>query len=64
MRPGGLAARFSYPVQMQPKGIKMKKARSVRVSDALWHKVKLKAKEEDKTVSEIIVEHLRDYVKA
>ena len=42
----------------------MKKIRSVRVSDALWYKVKLKAKEEDKTVSEVIVEHLREYVKA
>jgi hypothetical protein len=42
----------------------MKKARSVRVSDSLWFKVKLKAKEEGKTVSEVIVEHLREYVKA
>lgn len=51
-------------MQLQPKGIKMKKIRSVRVSDSLWHKVKNKAKAEDKTVSEVIVEHLRDYVKA
>lgn len=42
----------------------MKKIRSVRVSDSLWYKVKLKAKEEDRTVSEVIVDYLRDYVKA
>lgn len=42
----------------------MKKIRSVRVSDALWTKVQAKAKQEDKTVSEVIVEHLREYVKA
>jgi hypothetical protein len=49
---------------MQSKGEEVKKIRSVRVSDALWYKVKLKAKQEDKTVSEVIVEHLREYVKA
>lgn len=42
----------------------MKKIRSVRVSDSLWYKVKLKAKQEDKTVSEVIVDYLREYVKA
>lgn len=42
----------------------MKKARSIRVSDALWYKVKLKATEEDKTVSQVIVDFLREYVKA
>lgn len=42
----------------------MKKIRSVRVSDVLWTKVQAKAKQEDKTVSEVIVEHLREYVKA
>lgn len=42
----------------------MKKIRSVRVSDSLWFKVKLKAKQEDKTVSEVIVDYLREYVKA
>lgn len=41
----------------------MKKARSVRVSDALWYKVQLKAKEEDKTVSQVITDFLREYVK-
>ena len=64
MRPGWLAARFSYPMQMQSKGIKMKKIRSVRVSDSLWVKVQAKAKEEERSVSEVIVEHLREYVKA
>lgn len=42
----------------------MKKIRSVRVSDSLWFKAKLKAKEEDRTVSEVIIEFLREYVKA
>lgn len=42
----------------------MKKIRSVRVSDALWAKVQKKAKEEERSVSEVIVEHLREYVKA
>lgn len=42
----------------------MKKIRSVRVSDALWFKVKLKAKEEERSVSEVIVEYLREYIKA
>jgi hypothetical protein len=42
----------------------VKKIRSVRVSDSLWYKVKLKAKEEDKTVSEVITNALRDYVKS
>jgi predicted transcriptional regulator len=42
----------------------MKKARSIRVSDALWVKVKLKARQEDKTVSQIVVDFLREYVKA
>jgi hypothetical protein len=49
---------------MQSKGIKMKKIRSVRVSDSLWVKVQAKAKEEERSVSEVIVEHLREYVKA
>jgi predicted transcriptional regulator len=40
----------------------MKKARSIRVSDSLWYKVKLKAKEEDTTVSAVIVDFLRKYV--
>lgn len=42
----------------------MKKIRSVRVSDSLWFKVKLKAKEEERSVSEVIVDYLREYVKA
>lgn len=42
----------------------MKKIRSVRVSDSLWFKVKLKAKEEERSVSEVIVDYLREYIKA
>ena len=42
----------------------MKKIRSVRISDALWYKVKLKAKEEDRSVSEVIIYYLREYIKA
>jgi hypothetical protein len=51
-------------MQMQSKGKQMKKIRSVRVSDALWLKVQAKAKSEEKTVSEVIVEHLREYIKS
>lgn len=42
----------------------MKKIRSVRISDALWYKVKLKAKEEDRSVSDVIIYYLREYIKA
>ena len=42
----------------------MEKPRSIRVSDALWYKVKLKAAEEDKTVTQVVINALRDYVKA
>ena len=45
------------------KGEQMKKIRSVRVSDSLWQKVKAKAKAEDKSVSEVITNALRDYVR-
>lgn len=41
----------------------MKKARSIRVSDLLWAKVKHKAKQEDKTVTQVVINALRDYVK-
>ncbi len=41
----------------------MKKQRSIRVSDALWYKVKMKAIEEDRTITEVIITALRDYVK-
>lgn len=41
----------------------MKKIRSVRISDALWYKVKLKAKEEDRSVSDVIIYYLREYIK-
>jgi hypothetical protein len=41
----------------------MKKPRSIRVSDALWFKVKLKAAEEDTTITQVVINALRDYVK-
>ena len=41
----------------------MKKARSIRVSDLLWAKVKSKAKQEETTVSQVVINALRDYVK-
>jgi hypothetical protein len=41
----------------------MKKIRSVRVSDQLWAKAKAKAQSEGKTVSEVIVDYLKEFVK-
>jgi predicted HicB family RNase H-like nuclease len=41
----------------------MKKIRSVRVSEQVWVKAKAKAKSEGKTVSELIVDFLKEYVK-
>jgi macrodomain Ter protein organizer (MatP/YcbG family) len=41
-----------------------KKARSVRVSDQVWAKAKAKAREEGTTVSELIVDFLKAYIKA
>ena len=41
----------------------VKKARSVRVSDSLWTAVKAKAAADQKSVSEVIVDALKAYVR-
>jgi hypothetical protein len=41
----------------------VKKARSVRVSDSLWQAVKDKAETDQKSVSEVIVDALKAYVR-
>jgi predicted transcriptional regulator len=41
----------------------VKKARSVRVSDSLWQAVKDKAESDQKSVSEVIVDALKAYVR-
>jgi predicted transcriptional regulator len=41
----------------------VKKARSVRVSDQLWAAVKAQAAAESKSVSEVIVDALKAYVR-
>lgn len=41
----------------------VKKMRSVRVSDSLWAAVKARAAAEEKTVSEVIVDALKAYVR-
>jgi hypothetical protein len=41
----------------------VKKARSVRVSDSLWQAVKDKAQADQKSVSEVIVDALKAYVR-
>jgi hypothetical protein len=41
----------------------VKKARSVRVSDSLWQAVKDKALVDQKSVSEVIVDALKAYVR-
>jgi len=41
----------------------VKKARSVRVSDSLWAAVKAKASADQKSVSEVIVDALKAYVR-
>jgi hypothetical protein len=41
----------------------VKKARSVRVSDSLWQAVKDKAQIDQKSVSEVIVDALKAYVR-
>lgn len=41
----------------------MKKIRSIRVSDQLWAKAKAKARSEGKTVSEVVVDYLKEFVK-
>jgi len=40
-----------------------KKARSVRVSDSLWQAVKDKAVSDQKSVSEVIVDALKAYIR-
>jgi hypothetical protein len=37
--------------------------RTIRVSDAIWDAVKLKAAEEKRTVTDVIVSALREYLK-
>jgi predicted HicB family RNase H-like nuclease len=41
----------------------VKKARSVRVSDSLWSAVKAQAAAEQKSVSEVIVDALKAYIR-
>jgi len=41
----------------------VKKARSVRVSDSLWQAVKDKAETDQKSVSEVIVDALKAYIR-
>jgi len=41
----------------------VKKARSVRVSDSLWQAVKDKALADHKSVSEVIVDALKAYIR-
>jgi predicted HicB family RNase H-like nuclease len=41
----------------------MKKIRSVRVSEQLWRRAQAKAKAEGKTISEVIVDFLKEFVK-
>jgi predicted HicB family RNase H-like nuclease len=43
--------------------VAVKKARSVRVSDSLWAAVKAKAAADSKSVSEVIVDALKAYVR-
>jgi len=43
--------------------MKLKKIRSVRVSDQLWLKAMAKAKKNGMTLSEVIVDFLKEYVK-
>ena len=41
----------------------VKKMCSVRVSDSLWNAVKARAAAEEKTVSEVIVDALKAYIR-
>jgi len=43
--------------------MKLKKIRSVRVSDQLWRKAQAKARAEGKSLSEAINDFLKEYVK-
>lgn len=40
-----------------------KPQRSVRVSDVIWNKLKIKAAAEGKTASEVINDYLKNYIK-
>jgi macrodomain Ter protein organizer (MatP/YcbG family) len=40
-----------------------KKARSVRVSDQVWQRAKEKANKQGMTVSEVIVDFLKEFIK-
>jgi hypothetical protein len=40
-----------------------KPQRSVRIADAIWQKVRIKAAAEGKTASEVINDYLKDYIK-
>jgi macrodomain Ter protein organizer (MatP/YcbG family) len=43
--------------------MKLKKIRSIRVSEQLWRKAQAKARSEGKTVSEAINDFLKEFVK-
>jgi macrodomain Ter protein organizer (MatP/YcbG family) len=45
------------------KETKVKKIRSVRVSDQLWARAKAKARAEGRTISEVIVDFLKEFIK-
>lgn len=40
-----------------------KKIRSIRVSEQVWQKAKAKARQEGTTVSELVVDFLKAYIK-
>lgn len=40
-----------------------KPQRSVRIADAIWNQVRIKAAAEGKTASEVINDYLKDYIK-
>lgn len=40
-----------------------KPQRSIRIADAIWNKVRIKAAAEDKTASEVINDYLKNYIK-
>lgn len=40
-----------------------KPQRSIRIADAIWNKVRIKARAEDKTASEVVNDYLKDYIK-
>ncbi len=40
-----------------------KPQRSVRIADAIWNKVRIKARAEGKNASEVINDYLKNYIK-